>query len=119
MATCLEFKSRFPEFIDVEDVRVDLFLADAAMFMSSKGKWLDMYDLALSYYAAHFLVVSEFQMAGDSGAVAPLRKRVVDDVITEVAISDSTPNYNELNSTSYGKRYVAIRRMCLTGIRTA
>jgi len=117
MATSLEFKSRFPEFIGVEDVRIDLFLADTATFMSSKGKWLDMYDMAQSYYAAHLLTVSEFQFAGDSGAVAPLRKREVDDVITEVAIGDVEPNYNELQSTSYGKRYIQIRKICLTGMR--
>ena len=46
MANVSEFLARFPEFEDILDLRIQLFLDDAALLMSSEAKWLDFYDVA-------------------------------------------------------------------------
>lgn len=117
MTTVAEYKARFPEHASIAEDRVQLFLDDAARLMTSTDKWLEYYDVAQAYYAAHFLVVGEFQLAGDSGTQAPIKKQEVDDVVIESAIGTIDPSASELLSTSYGKRYVQYRAICLGGIR--
>lgn len=114
MATVQLFQTRFPEFCNVDDDRVQIFLDDAALIMSSKGKWLEFYDVAHQYYAAHFLVVAENTESGDSGTLAPIKHQEVDDVIIKNAVGDIDPTADDLHSTSYGKRYLSYRRRCLT-----
>lgn len=116
MASVGDFQTRFPEFCNLEDSRVQLFLDDAALLMSSKDKWLDLYDVAHVYYAAHFLIVASYTERGDAGILAPVSHKEVDDVVIKKAIGDINPTQDDLYSTSYGKRYISYRRICFTGI---
>jgi hypothetical protein len=111
MADVVSFHTRFPEFCDVDDARVQLFLDDAALLMDSPNKWLDFYDVAHSYFAAHLLSVASSSESGDTGALAPIRKQEVDDVMIENAVADVHPNMDELLTTVYGKRYWSYRRI--------
>ena len=113
MATVLQFQARFPEFCGVGDDRVQLFLDDAALLMADVPKWGDYYDVAHSYYAAHFLVVGQATESGDYGVLAPVKKQEVDDVIIEQAVSAVSATADDLYSTSYGKRYVNYRRLAI------
>jgi hypothetical protein len=116
MASVANFKDRFIEFTEVDDLRVKLFLDDAALVMSSPAKWLEFYDVAQVYYAAHILVVSVHTESGDSGTLAPIKHQEVDDVVIKNAISDVSPTFDDLYSTSYGKRYISYRRRCFLGL---
>ena len=115
-ASVADFQLRFKEFCDVDDDVVQLYLDDVALIMSSKAKWLRFYDTAQVYYAAHFLTVSEHTESGDSGIMAPAKKQEVDDVVIESAIGDIEPTFDELHSTSYGKRVIFYRKLCFTGV---
>ena len=114
-ATVADFQNRFPEICIVDDVRVQMFLDDAALVMSSEAKWLGYYDTAHQYYAAHFLAISEHTESGDSAAFAPVKKQEVDDVVIESAVGNIEPTFEELNSTAYGKRVLFYRKLCFTG----
>ncbi len=116
MASVADFQSRFPEFCDVNDARVQMFLNDTALLMSSEDKWLGYYDVAHMYYTAHFLVVAETTEAGDTNILAPIKHQEVDDVTIKNAVGDVNPTFDELNGTSYGKRYISYRRIALTGM---
>ncbi len=116
MAGVAYFKDRFPEFKDVEAVRLEMFLSDAALIMSSSPKWLDFYDVAHAYHTAHLLVVGMYSESGDSGTIAPLKHQEVDDVVIKNAVSDISPKADDLYSTSYGKRYISYRRRCFIGL---
>ena len=116
MASVAQFQERFPEFCDVNDTRVQMFLDDAALLMKSPDKWLSFYDVAHSYHAAHFLVVAEATEMGDSGILAPVKEQEVDDVVIKNAIGDVEVTFDDLYSTSYGKRYVSYRRIITAGI---
>jgi hypothetical protein len=113
MASVIDFQNRFPEFCDVSDGRVQLFLEDAALNMKGPEKWLEFYDIAQSYYAAHFLVAADNTESGDAGILAPVKHQEVDDVVIKNAIGDIKPTADDLYSTSYGKRYVSYRRKCM------
>lgn len=117
MADVVSFHTRFPEFCEVDDARVQLFLDDAALLMDSPNKWLDFYNVAHEYFAAHLITVSLSSETGDSGALAPIRKQEVDDVMIEQAVADVHPNMDELLTTVYGKRYWLYRRIVTIGIR--
>jgi len=116
MASVADFINRFPEFCDVDDDRVQMFLDDAALLMNSPNKWLSFYDVAQSYYAAHFLVAAEATESGDTGILAPVSMQEVDDVVIKSAITSISPTTDDLYSTSYGKRYVSYRRLVTVGM---
>ena len=105
MTDVTSFQARFPEFCEEADPRVQLFLDDAALLMADPAKWLDFYDVAHSYFAAHLLTVAGSTATGDSGIQAPMRKQEVDDVMIEQAVADVHPGLDELLTTAYGKRY--------------
>ena len=116
MNSVADFQTRFPEFCDVDDDRVQMFLDDTALLMGSEGKWLDFYNVAQLYYTAHFLVVADTTEAGDTGTLAPIKHKEVDDVVIKNAIGDVSPTFDDLYSTSYGKRYISYRKRCFVGV---
>lgn len=117
MASVADFKVRFPEFDSLVDARVQLFLDDAALLMSDTAKWLDFYDVAHSYYAAHFLIAAQFTLMGDAGVLAPISHKEVDDVVIKKAIGNVNPSAGDILSTAYGVRYSSYRKLCLRGPR--
>ena len=116
MATVADFQNRFPEFSNVDEDRVQLFLDDAALIMGTSGKWLKFFDVAHQYYAAHFLTVATATEFGDSGVLAPVTHQEVDDVVIKNAIGDIKPTMEDVYSTSYGKQFANYRRMCFNGM---
>ena len=116
MALLTDFRIRFPEFAAEADARVQLFLDDAAFYMSEPTKWQDYYDRAHSYYAAHLLTLATATLIGDSTPLSPVRKQEVDDVVVEQAVADVRASDDSLLSTSYGKQYWQLRRVLTVGI---
>ena len=117
-ATYAGFIIRFPEFAAILQPRIDLFISDAAGLMgTAEGRWLTFYDVAQEYLAAHLLIAAQATEAGDYGGLAPTKKQDVDDVLIEHAIEAQSATADDLNSTSYGKRYYNYRRICFAGIR--
>tara|TARA_R110000851_G_scaffold244874_3_gene397641 strand:- start:4738 stop:5097 length:360 start_codon:yes stop_codon:yes gene_type:complete len=116
MASVANFKDRFKEFKNIDSIRVQFALDDAALIMSSPAKWLSFYDVAQLYHAAHLLVVSVHTERGDSGTLAPIKHQEVDDVVIKSAVGDIDPTFDDMYSTSYGKRYIAYRRRCFLGL---
>lgn len=117
MASLADFRLRFKEFSEVEDEKVQMALDDTALIMKSPARWLSFYDTAHVFFAAHFVTTSEATESGDTSALSPISKQEVDDVVIESAVSSVSPNFDELYSTSYGKRYAMYRRMVFVGIR--
>jgi len=115
MATLADFRARLPEFNDVLDARVQLFLDDAALVMYSPGKWRDVYDIAQVYLAAHWLYAANRTEAGDAGALAPVAHKETNDVVIKRAVGASKSSSDDFGSTSYGKRYMFYRDMMFAG----
>lgn len=105
------FKIRFPEFVAIDDDRIQLFLDDAADGMSAII-WGERFDTGQAYLAAHFLVNGENSAAGGgTGASGPVASRSVDGTsvsYAQVSSTDGSRNEGFYKSTIYGQRYLAI-----------
>ena len=104
------FKVRFPEFDSVLDARIQVFIDDSVVILNTVY-WEDKYDLGLYYLTAHYLTLASLTEAGSSGPTGPVAAKTVDGV----SISYANPANNDLSdafysSTSYGQRYLALRK---------
>lgn len=113
--TATAFKLRFPEFTDVVDGRVNIFIADAALLMGSEERWIKYFDVAQEYYAAHLLACANATEAGDTSPLQAIAHQEVDDVVIKNAVADATATMDDIYSTSYGKRFAHYRKMCFAG----
>ena len=116
-ASVADFQARLPEFANTDPNTIQMFLDDAALIMHSPAKWLEFYDVAQIYRAAHFLAVGNNSATGDVSPLSPISHQEVDDVIIKSAVSSVDPSYDDLLSTVYGKRFWMYRKICLTGPR--
>ena len=104
------FKVRFPEFISIENCRIELFLADAVLGVN-EAFWGDKYDLGIAYLAAHFLTLSEKGATGGKGAVGAVSSRSVDGSSVSYAVpTPGTAQENFLSATVYGQRFLAMMK---------
>jgi len=116
MALVRDFNTRFPEFCDEQDTRIQMFSDDAALLMGDLALWMDLYDVAQLYFAAHLLAIASLTESGDFGVVAPLAEQTVDDVTIKQAVSALDVSAEDLHSTAYGKRYLDYRQIRFAGI---
>lgn len=119
MITIAAFRTRYPEFSDetlFPDARIQMFIDDAAIWMSEEERWLDWYSLAQFCLVAHFLAVATITESGDSTSLFPVALQEVDDVVIKSAVSDVKPTMDNFVTTSYGQCYKRYLKMTFTGI---
>jgi len=104
------FKIRFPEFDSEADVRIQMFIDDAAIVLNGVY-WGDKYDLGLHYYAAHLLTAANSSEAGSTTSKGPVTSRAVDGASVSYAnVASENQADDFLASTIYGQRYLALRK---------
>jgi len=119
MIDIASFRIRYPEFANqtlYSDLRIQIFIDDAVIYMSDENRWLDFYVLAQSALVGHLLAVAQASETGDSGSLFPIKKQDVDDVIIDSAVSAAKPTNSNLASTTYGQVYHNFLRMTFAGI---
>jgi hypothetical protein len=113
--TPAQFKARFPEFEAVADAIVAFAMEEAGL--SVDDSWIERdYAIALNYLTAHILI-SSGRLSGDAAGAATLGP-----VISE-SLGDASVSYAdkskvvgaeglaaELASTTYGQRFLSLRR---------
>lgn len=122
--TVAEFRSRFPEFADdivYPDVRVQLFLDDAAnIYMGTdEARWCGKYDYAQCYLAAHLLVSAESSEAGDvSPTLGGISSKSAGGVsLSRAVIAKDLGIADEFYmSTTYGVKFMIVRNTCFIGV---
>lgn len=112
--TPTEFKARFPEFSSETDGRVQLFINDADPLFD-QSRWDDLYSVGLANLVAHELVVANEQTAaaGKIGRLAndTLTKKVGDVQVTKDTMLLNKQAQNPYMRTSYGQKYLQLRRL--------
>ena len=114
-ATVEQVRTRFPLFADpvsFPDARIQLALDDAVLSMGKPKQWGNIYALAQSYLAAHFLarqVMAETSSGATTGSATGIS------VQNEISLQFSTlatakTSDDPLLSTIYGQEYVKLRR---------
>ena len=118
------FKIRFPEFMDTEDVRIQMAINDAIDIHMGKNerRWGGKYDRALGCLAAHLLTVADSGRLGDtsvkSGRVSSKTAGGVS-VGYAVVAKDYGISEEFFMSSSYGQQFMLILRRCFVGIMVA
>lgn len=115
MITPADFELRFPEFIETDENRIQLFIDDATLILN-ESFWGLKYDMGLSYYSAHLLKIAlrtEPGLSSSANNVGPISSKSVDGVSVSYAISSSSSTDTAddfLKSTVYGQRYLSLRK---------
>lgn len=110
MFTAADFKIRFPEFAAEDDARIELFIADSVTIIN-EVYWGTKYDLGLYYLTAHYLTLANKTATGAAGSTGTIASRAVDGVsISYVNTISDNENDAYYASTSYGQRYLALRK---------
>jgi hypothetical protein len=113
--TPAQFKARFPEFEAVADAVIAFALEEAGI--SVDDSWIERdYVIAIYYLTAHILA-SSGKLSGDAAGAA------VQGPVTSESLGDASVSYAdkskvvgaeglaaELASTTYGQRYLGLRR---------
>ena len=109
--------TRFPNFVDENPVRIQLFITDAEQSVN-RTVWGKKADLGIIYLTAHLLAISPSpDISGGSGSVGG--------VVTSEKVGDLSRNYSTttapssasnaaLSSTRYGLEFIRLRREVLT-----
>jgi len=105
-----DIKARFPEFDTIDDARIQIFIDDAVIILNIVY-WGAKYDLGLAYLTAHYLALAGKSEAGSITSVGAIASRAVDGA--SVGYINATPDNTSdayYMSTSYGQRYLALRK---------
>jgi len=107
--TVAEFRNRFVEFANVSDEKIQMFLDDATSQVNPK---CGNSELMIAYLTAHLLTLS---LRTDSGISSPL-KEVTNKTVEGVSIGYATSSQDNsgYGSTSYGQRYMQLKKGCIS-----
>jgi len=109
--TPTNFKVRFPEFNSVDDARIELFIEDATTTVNAN---CPNSDLMITYLTAHLLTVGTQSTDGDSSTIKGVASESVGDVSVSYANTSRTnPNDDFYTGTTYGVRYLDLRKNCI------
>lgn len=117
MPTYATFIIMFPEFADIDQAFIEVWLSNSSLRISS-NIFLEMYALAVYYVTAHYLsqwrTLNENEGA-DSGVVSgeSVGDLSVSYGMPNVVLAPSAGNYA---TTSYGREYIAIRNIKVIGM---
>lgn len=110
--TVASFQARFPEFASVSNARVQLFI-DAATPYFDVARWGETLDEGMAYRVAHELKMSDATAAGKVAGVSGLAasKSVGGVSVSYAAASGLKHTDVYWMGTSYGQRYLQLRRI--------
>jgi len=112
MPTIEEFRARFPEFADVEDTTVLLWLIEGA---EEGAAWSEATrDRGAMLYAAHWLVERGHGTGGIPAGVTSFKSGTF-----SATMNDAAASRVGFNSTSYGREYLRLMRRNFAGPRLA
>lgn len=109
MATLTDFRNRFTEFSLIPDEKIQLFLDDSILTVSTK--WGTLRDLGILYLTAHYLSVAAITDKGSTSSPKNVVSQSVEGVSVSYGSSEATESkYSYYDSTSYGRRYLSLMR---------
>lgn len=103
-------KARFPEFATTDDDFINLFIPEAARYVSSRI-WGAKTDFATAVYTAHLLALLGSGTSG--GPTGPVKSVKVGDLMRTYQDSGVQMTTDGLTGTKYGQQFLAMRRSLL------
>jgi len=105
--TAIEFKNRFPEFVNTSDVTIDIYIQDAGI-MVTEQKWGQLFNVGVAFLSAHYLTLALKGNSGKSGAVNQVASKSVEGVSVSYTTPQGTTFEDYFLSTIYGQRYLSL-----------
>ena len=107
--TPADIKTRYPEFTDVPDARIQFFIDDAVLYLNEPRSGC-FYDKLLSLLVAHYLALSAQQELGNNKPNGPVSSMSEGDT----SIGFATPTINNDSQyyyaqTAYGLEFLNFR----------
>ena len=114
--TPAEFKAIYPKFTSENDVRVQVFIDQAAVELDV-DRWGDLYQRGLGLLTAHILTAESQDAATATSAVADLttQKKVGDVSVSRSEAMLQAQAGDPLMRTTYGQEFKRLRRMVGVG----
>ncbi len=117
-ATTATFRADFPEFSGATDAKIAFWL-NVATNLVNPNQWSDLTDTGVELLTAHYVSIDmkEARAAGapggvPGGAVGVLTAKAAGGISGSYDVASAAePDAGQLNLTSYGKRYAALRRL--------
>jgi len=108
--TPADFKIRFPEFVTVDDARIQFWLDDAALEVG-EAAWGPLYEKGSMLLAAHLLELDIQRVDSGSGSssLARVTSKKVGDVSVTFARSSTDSTEDWYNQTDYGSEYLRLK----------
>ena len=114
MPTPQEFILRFPEFETTPEARIQLFLDDASLIVTSR--WGALQKLGTLYLTAHYLAVSKITDTGSTSSPKSTASKSVEGVsISYASDAQEDARHSFYTTTSYGKRYLELLKKVRIG----
>lgn len=124
------FKDMFEEFSDISDIKIELALDEAMLFVGeneekSYNHWQaeKNYKYALMYLSAHIIYMNKRSNLGDAEAVNGVVTSKSAGGVSISKSASSKPNFSDgdmgLESTKYGQKYLALRFQKIVTGKTA
>jgi hypothetical protein len=116
--TPADFKIRFPEFVSVDDSRIQFWLDDAQLEVGEPA-WGTLYEKGVMLLSAHLLSVDQSNSDEDEsgGATGNVTSRSVGDVSVSFAKATSDSSSDDWYlQTNYGSEYLRLKKRVGMGI---
>lgn len=109
--TAAEIKARYPELAGIAGPTVNLAIADAEPWFDVT-RWDSFYAQGFAAFVAHMLTVDKKTAAGGQATAGPQQAKSVGDAsVSYTAVQFRNPTDAFFATTTYGQRYLQLRRL--------
>lgn len=112
------FLIRYPEFKELDEKRIELFLSDAESELSEK-RWGNMYQRGKYALTAHLLFLDNLRQKTQGQAVKAVTGERVGELSVNFATSGITGTEADYQLSAYGQEYLRLRKLVGIGIMVA
>lgn len=108
--TAAEIKARYPALATIPDATVEFAIEDALPWFD-EARWGGFFAQGFAAFVAHTLVVDSAAAKNPAAASGPVAEKKVGDVSVKYApLTLSKPSDAAFATTTYGLRYLQLRR---------
>lgn len=118
MSTADELKIRYPEFKDLGNDYIDLFIEDAKMEISDRC-WARLYPRGVLALAAHLMRLNQLATRSKGDAIKSTTSKSAGELSVGYAAPTVSGTDADYQLTAYGQEYLRLRKLVGVGVMVA
>lgn len=118
MPTADNFKIRYPEFKDLGNDYIDLFIEDAKMEISER-RWARLYPRGVLALTAHLLRLNQLATRTKGESIKNATSKSAGELSVGYAAPTVTGTDADYQLTAYGQEYLRLRKLVGIGVMVA